>query len=63
MPKMHDPDLILARSRLECALAFFKKAQQDIYKTGATERGTWEGCLTELEGARTMVMTRVKRRA
>lgn len=62
MPKLHDPDLLLARARLESALAFFKKAQSDIFKEGRAETRLWVSCLSELDDARKYIAIRVKGR-
>lgn len=60
MPRIHDPDLVIARARLDSAHTLLRGAMAKIYKDGAVDRSIWSSIVADLDAAKVALKHRVK---
>lgn len=59
MPRIHDPDLVIARTRLEGASTLLRGAMAQLFKQGAVDSKVWNAILEDLDVARNSIKPRV----
>lgn len=61
MPRIHDPDLVIARTRIEGASTLLRGAMAAIFKSGQVDSKVWHAIADDLEAARNAIKPRLGR--